>query len=294
MNPGTNGNKITNALTIDVEDYFMVSAFEDGVAKSDWIRFEDRVGRSTMKILEILDARAIKGTFFVVGWIGERNPALVREIHARGHEVACHGFYHELAYRFEENQFRADVRRAKAALEAAIGERVAGYRAPSFSIGPENAWALDVLAEEGFAYDASVLPAPHARGGFEGTPRFPYRTKRLMEFPMSTLRFAGRLFPFSGGGYFRLFPYAVVRHGIRAANREGFPAIVYLHPWEFDPDQPRLPASPLNRFKHYVNLHKTESKFRRLVSEFPFAPCRDVLSAASLADTPRPLVPAAR
>ncbi|MBI4396456.1 MAG: DUF3473 domain-containing protein [Elusimicrobia bacterium] len=268
---------MTDALSIDVEDYFMASAFEPFVPRSDWDRKECRVLSSTYKILSILDEFETKATFFVLGWVGERRPKLVREIHARGHEVACHGYDHRLIYHQDAGEFRADVRKAKRLLEDACGAPVVGYRAPSFSVVRDTRWALDVLAEEGFLYDASVLPARHARGGMEGAHRFPHQLSRLAEFPMSTVRLFGKTIPFSGGGYFRLFPYPFTRWGIRACHREGNPSIVYLHPWEFDPGQPRLKARWMDRFRHTVNLHKTEEKFRRLLKDFRFGTVRGVL-----------------
>jgi polysaccharide deacetylase family protein (PEP-CTERM system associated) len=266
-----------NALTIDVEDYFMVSAFEGRVSRDGWSRRESRLEANTERILSILAERGTRATFFVLGWVAEHFPGLVRSLARQGHEVACHGHEHRLIYHQTPQEFRRDVRRAKDLLEDVLGQPVAGYRAPSFSVVKETMWALDVLREEGYGYDASVLPAPHARGGLHGAQRFPHQLQGLWEFPMSTAMIAGRPFAFSGGGYFRLFPYALVRQGIRACHREGWPAIVYLHPWEFDPDQPRLPCGTLDGFRHYVNLSKTEEKFRRLLGDFSFGTAREVL-----------------
>lgn len=285
------GFPITNALSIDVEDYFMVSAFESFVRKSEWPNYPARLVDSTRRVLDLLDRHATRGTFFTVGWVAERNPALVREIHARGHEVGCHGFYHELVYNMTPDRFRADLRNTKRRIEDAIGVAVVGYRAPSFSLVPSTVWMLDILEEEGFAYDSSALPAPHARGGITNglVGRFPGRVNGLAEFPLSTVAFLGRRFPFAGGGYFRLFPYALTRWAIRSIINGGQPAVIYVHPWEFDPDQPRMPVKGLNRFRHYVGLSGTHRKFDRLLSDFRWAPVRDVLAGLGLlsGDAPR-------
>lgn len=270
---------IRNALTIDVEDYFMVSAFEQYVEKKDWDRYENRVVPNTRKILSILGETGTKGTFFVLGWVAEKYPELAKEIHQQGHEVACHGYAHRLIYDQTKDEFRQDIRRAKKILESTCGAQVLGYRAPSFSVIEDTQWALDVLAEEGFSYDASVFPAPHSRGGLAGAKRYPYRLNGLMEFPMSTVRILGKNFAFSGGGYFRLLPYPFIRWGIQSCNREGFPSIVYLHPWEFDPEQPRMKAKAVDRFKHYLNLDKTEAKFRNMIRDFEFGTIQDSLKS---------------
>lgn len=267
-----------NALTIDVEDYFMVSAFEPMVPKSDWTKYPLRALGSTRLILDILKESDVKATFFVLGWIAERHPELVRSIHDEGHEVASHGYHHQLLYDLTPEQFRKDIRESKRVLEGACGARVIGYRAPSFSIVKDTQWALDILREEGFKYDSSIMPAPHARGGMEGANPAPHERQGLVELPMSTLKFAGKDLPFSGGGYFRFFPYWLVRHGLKQCNGRGLPGVTYFHPWEFDPAQPRLKGRRADEFKHYVNLDKTESKFRRMLKDFPFAPAREVLA----------------
>lgn len=272
---------VVNALTVDVEDYFMASAFEPAVPKGEWARLPSRVVPNTEKILDILAAARVRATFFTLGWVAERFPALLRRMAAEGHEVACHGHDHRLIYRQTPAEFRLDVRRAKAALEDAAGVPVRGYRAPSFSLVPDTRWALDVLAEEDFAYDASLLPARHARGGIPDGRRFPFRWQNgLAELPMSVFPVAGTALPFSGGGYMRLLPVPVIRWGIRACHRRGGPAVVYLHPWELDPGQPRLPAPPLDRFRHYLNLRGTEAKFRALLEGFRWDSAASVLEAA--------------
>jgi polysaccharide deacetylase family protein (PEP-CTERM system associated) len=273
-------SRVVNALSVDVEDYFMVSAFETRVPKAQWPAYESRVVQNTEKLLALFDEFQARATFFVLGWVGEKYPDLVRTIASRGHEVACHGYFHRLIYDQTPEEFRQDVRRAKEALERACGRPVIGYRAPSFSIVESTPWAWDILREVGFQYDASLLPAAHARGGLPGAPRVPFRKNGLGEFPMSTMEIAGLRFPFSGGGYFRLMPYALVRWGIQRLNRQGIPAVVYLHPWEFDPDQPRLKGKAVDTFKHYVNIRRAEKKLRRLLSDFSFRPVHDVLNAA--------------
>jgi polysaccharide deacetylase family protein (PEP-CTERM system associated) len=284
---------VQNALTFDVEDYFHVETFRDIVALDDWGRFEPRVVESTRRILDLLDRRATRATFFVLGWVAERWPALVRDIHARGHELGCHSHRHRMVTRMDRETFRDDVRRAKAAIEDAAGVAVQGYRAPTFSIVRATWWALEVLAEEGFVYDSSVFPIRHDRYGIPDAPRFPHHVTLgdgvgIVEFPMSTVALGGQHLPFAGGGYFRLLPYPVIRAGLQhVTRREGMPAIVYLHPWEFDPEQPRLPVRGLNRFRQYVNLATTGTKLDRVLEEFPFAPARDVLAERGLLEMAR-------
>jgi polysaccharide deacetylase family protein (PEP-CTERM system associated) len=268
---------VRSALTFDVEDYFMVSAFEPLIPKARWDEIPSRIVVNTLRILSLLDEFQVKATFFVLGWVGEKFPELVQEIHGRGHEVACHGYDHQLVYRQTPQQFRQDVRCAKGILERASGAPVYGYRAPSFSVVKESVWALEVLKQEGFLYDASVLPAPHARGGMAGAQRFPGRHNGLWEFPMSTVTWMGKTWPFSGGGYFRLFPYRFIHWGMRRCLEKEQPAIVYLHPWEFDPEQPRLRGRLQDRFRHYVNLRQTEPKLRRLLADFSFGTVREIL-----------------
>jgi polysaccharide deacetylase family protein (PEP-CTERM system associated) len=272
-----------NALTFDVEDYFHVESAVSVVRRADWPTYAPRVQINTRRILDLLDGVTVKATFFVLGWVAEREPDLVREIRDRGHELACHSFAHRLVYAMTRQEFREDVRRAKAAIEDAAGVAVVGYRAPTFSIVRRSIWALDVLAEEGFEYDSSIFPIHHDRYGMPRAPRFPHLVRvagdrMLAEFPMTTLTVGGTRLPFSGGGYFRLLPYGVIHSAIRWINaREHQPALVYLHPWELDPGQPRLDIRGLSRFRQYVNLSTTESKLRRLLANFTFGPARDVL-----------------
>jgi polysaccharide deacetylase family protein (PEP-CTERM system associated) len=268
-----------NALTIDVEDYFQVTAFEGHVDRGQWDSYELRVAGNTRRILAMLDEFGIKATFFVLGWVAEREPLLVKEIASRGHEIACHGFGHELVYRIGAERFRNDIRKAKALLEDIGGAQVHGYRAPSYSITSKSLWALDILIEEGFSYDSSIFPVYHDNYGIPDAPRFPHDIVRpsgvLREFPLSTLpiRIGGREFrlPIAGGGYLRLFPAWVLRQGLQRINSiEGQPTVLYFHPWEIDPEQPRIPARLKSRFRHYLNLRGTEGKLRDIMGQIQF------------------------
>jgi polysaccharide deacetylase family protein (PEP-CTERM system associated) len=279
-------SSIVNAMTIDVEDYFQVSAFESVVAPDRWNEYESRVAANTDRVLGILADTGVRATFFVLGWVAERDPSIVRRIAAAGHEIASHGYGHRLVYDQTPAEFRDDVRRAKALLQDASGAPVLGYRAPSFSITGRSLWALDVLTEEGFRYDASIFPIRHDRYGIPSAPRHPYYARPgLLEIPASTIRLAGTNLPVGGGGYFRLLPYWWTRAGIRRLNlAEKRPAVFYLHPWEVDPGQPRLTGSRLSRFRHYRNLAKTEGRLRRLLGDFRFGTIAEtVLAPATIA-----------
>jgi polysaccharide deacetylase family protein (PEP-CTERM system associated) len=281
---------VVNAMTIDVEDYFHVSVFDGLVPRDRWKTLESRVCANTERLLGVFDEAGVTATFFVLGWVAEQYPALVARIAAMGHEVASHGYSHRLIYDQTPAAFREDVRRAKALLESATGCRVDGFRAPSYSITPTTLWAIDVLIEEDYRYDASIFPIRHDRYGIPLSPRHPYVLSRdsgsLVEVPASTVRLASLNLPVAGGGYFRLLPYSWTRWGISRINvRERRPAIFYLHPWEVDPGQPRLEAGLLGRFRHYRNLDKTEGRLRRLLHEFRFAPLRQILAGAQ-ADAP--------
>ncbi len=276
---------IVNAMTIDVEDYFHVSVFDGLVPRSDWERLESRVERNTERLLGLFQEVGIQATFFVLGWVAERFPQLIARIARRGHEIASHGYGHRLIYDQTPAAFRDDVRRAKDLLETASGQPVYGFRAPSYSVTPRTLWALDVLIEEGYTYDASIFPIRHDRYGIPLSPRHPYVLPRaggvLMEAPASTVRVGVMNLPIAGGGYFRILPYAWTRWGIKRLNEvEQLPAIFYLHPWEVDPDQPRLKAGLMSRFRHYRNLDQTETRLRRLLREFRFGPLRAMLNAA--------------
>lgn len=276
-----------NALTIDVEDYFQVNAFAKIIPQDQWDSYPLRVDGNTRRILDILDSFKIKATFFVLGWVAERLPELTKEIHRRGHEVACHGYGHELIYEIGPERFRADIRRSKALLEDQCGERVIGYRAPSYSITGKSLWALDILVEEGFKYDSSIFPVMHDTYGIPDAERFPHILKtgagELVEFPLTTLplHFGSKevRLPIAGGGYLRLFPASLIKWGIeRINNEEKQPAVLYFHPWEIDPDQPRIKAGYKSSFRHYLNLDSTERKLMSLYSKIRFAPMKTVLA----------------
>jgi polysaccharide deacetylase family protein (PEP-CTERM system associated) len=265
-----------NVLSVDVEDYFHVEAFAGRVKVSEWDRFPVRVERNVGRILDLFDRHGVKATFFVLGWVAKRIPHLVKEISGRGHEIGCHGFGHQHLRRLTREQFREDLRAARGHLMDQAQNDVLAYRAPSFSIVKETIWALDVLAEEGFTIDSSVFPARHDFYGIPDAPRFPHwhRTaqgNRLFEFPPSTVRWGGNNFGVGGGGYLRLLPYAWTRRGIRHINqREKQPAMIYFHPWEIDPGQPRIPAPFKSRLRHYTNLSRMETRIERLLTEFQF------------------------
>jgi polysaccharide deacetylase family protein (PEP-CTERM system associated) len=262
---------ITNALTIDVEDYFQVSAFAPYIARADWDRRECRVERNVDRILALLDEHDTEATFFTLGWIAERYPQLVRRIASEGHEVASHGYGHERASDLSRAAFSADIQRAKGVLEDLTGSEVAGYRAPSFSIGPANLWALDSLARAGHRYSSSIYPIRHDHYGMPDAPRFMHRAANgLIEIPITTLRLFNRNLPSSGGGYFRLLPYALSRWMLRQVNEgERESAVFYFHPWEIDSGQPRIAGiDRKTRFRHYVNIHRMEGRLQSLLGDF--------------------------
>ena len=350
-----------NILTIDLEDYFQVHAFSRVIRYEDWGDYECRIERNTDRLLNILGSSLrtphsafripIKGTFFVLGWIAERYPSLVKKIQEEGHEIACHGYAHKLVYTQSKEEFRQDIRKAKAILEDITGSEIIGYRAPSYSITNKSQWAFEVLVEEGFKYDSSIFPIRHDFYGMPDAPRFPFaislndasnfefsmlnfelgtaapqhssttalsnslthslinpssdvsepqygstaalsnslthsliNSRALIEFPISTVKLLGQNFPISGGGYFRLFPYSLIRKGLKSINqKENKPFIFYAHPWEFDTDQPRIKgAANLSKFRHYVNLDKTEERFIRLLTEFNFSSIREILELSNL------------
>lgn len=273
-----------HALTVDVEDYFHVSAFADVIRRDQWQGHRLRVDDNTRRLIDLFDSRATKATFFILGWVAERLPELVREIHRRGHEVACHGYSHQLVFQQGIDEFRDETLRAKALLEDTLGEPVRGYRAASYSVTKESLWALDILMEAGFDYDSSIFPVRHDRYGMPDAPRQIHRARRpgggeIVEFPLTSAPLLKWRLPVAGGGYFRLYPYAFTRHFLRRAVDElKHPFIFYLHPWEIDVDQPRVPgASLLSRFRHYNNLARCEPRLRRLLDDFTFAPVGEVL-----------------
>lgn len=262
----------TNAMTIDVEDWFHVSAFERHVSRDDWDRLAPRVHDNTSRLLDLFAGRGVRATFFVLGWVAERQLALLQRMVREGHEVASHGFSHVRATEQGPRAFRGDVTRTKDILEDATGSEVRGYRAASFSIGRDNLWALDELREAGYAYSSSIYPVRHDLYGMPDAPRFPFRCPRsgMLEVPVTTVRIAGRNLPCGGGGYFRLLPYAYYRWAIGRVNRrDGHSAVFYLHPWEIDPEQPRQRGLPLKtRLRHYLNLHRTHGRLARLLGDF--------------------------
>lgn len=273
-----------NALTIDVEDYFHASALATVAPVPTWDSLPSRVARNTRCLLDVLDEAGVTATCFVLGWVARREPELVREIAKRGHEVASHGFWHQLIYDQSREEFRADVRDARALLQDLSGQVVAGYRAPSFSVVERTLWALDELVEAGYRYDASIFPIHHDRYGIPDAPRHIHvRTTSagpITEVPSSTVRVVKNL-PTAGGGYFRLLPYAWTRWGIRRLNAEGMPAIFYLHPWEVDPGQPVMPVSRVTRYRHYHNLDRCEGRLRRMLREFDFGPLGPLVTSAA-------------
>lgn len=271
MNAALPAHVLSNALTVDVEDYFQVSALAPHIERHRWDAMPCRVERNVDRLLQLFDRHRAHATFFTLGWIAERYPRIVRSIAAAGHEIASHGYGHLRASEQTPEEFSADIRRAKQLLEDTAGVEVLGYRAPSFSIGHVNPWAFDCIAEAGYRYSSSVYPVRHDHYGMPDAPRFPYEVRPgLLEIPLTTARLLGRNLPAGGGGYFRFFPYPVSQWAIRRVNRvDGRPAIFYFHPWEIDPDQPRIPGVSLKtRFRHYVNLHRTEARLSLLLTDF--------------------------
>lgn len=283
---------MTHCLTFDIEEHFQVSAFDSPMRRRHWSRLESRVEGNTAKLLDLLETYGVRATFFVLGWVAERHPSLVRRIANANHEVASHGYAHELITAQTPGQFREDVRRAKGILEDIIGAAVLGYRAPSFTITRETLWALPILVEEGYAYDSSVFPILHNRYGLPGACPWPHRLDTcaglLWEIPPSTVKIAGFRSPIAGGGYLRLYPFQALRWLLKRAEAAGHPLVMYLHAWELDPHQPRMNGPLLSRFRHYVGLHKTEERLRQLLRDFAFAPIRDVILPIGLLYRQRP------
>jgi len=268
-------NGVRNAMTVDVEDYFQVQAFAARVDRQQWQAYPSRVRANTDRVLDIFGQAGVSATFFTLGWVGERHPDLLRRIVEQGHEVASHGYSHVPVHAQAVEEFRSDVRHTKRLLEDITGKAVKGYRAASFSIGAKTLWALDVLAEEGYAYSSSIFPVVHDFYGMPSAPRFAFHPKRddFLEVPLTTIAAFGHNLPCSGGGYFRLAPYAFSRWALRQVNkRDRQPCVFYFHPWEIDPEQPRIEgASVKSRFRHYLNLHRMEARLRRLLTDFRWA-----------------------
>lgn len=269
-------NQPKHILSVDVEDYFQVEAFRDVVSVDSWEGRPQRVFENTMRVLDLFSRHNASATFFFVGWVAEKFATLVREVHACGHEIACHSYWHRMVYKLSPAQFREDTLRAKEVIEQACGAEVIGYRAPSWSITRESMWALDILSELGFRYDSSIYPIHHDLYGVSGAQRFPYthtlsNGARLREFPPSTVRLAGMDLPAAGGGYLRIFPLAYTKWSFRQIEHSGHKVVVYCHPWEFDPEQPRIPGARLkSRLRHYTNLAKMEVRVETLLEDFQF------------------------
>ena len=261
-----------NAMTVDVEDYFQVSAFEKLISRNDWDNIESRVESNVDRILELFDEKNIKATFFTLGWIAERHPAMIERIVSNGHELASHGWEHKRVTKQDRESFREDISRTRALLEDLSGQIVKGYRAASYSIGRNNLWALDELAEAGYKYSSSIVPVHHQYYGIPDAPRFAFRASegRILEIPITTLTLANWNINCSGGGWFRLFPYDFISWAIRQINeQEQQSSVFYFHPWEIDPDQPRPDGLSLKtRFRHYVNLDKMYARLERLSDDF--------------------------
>jgi len=277
--PHDKSGPLPNAISVDVEDYFHTEAMSKAVSRSDWDKMPGRVQRNTERLFELFAAKKVRGTFFFLGWVAERYPGLVRQARELGHEIACHSYWHRPIYTLSAAEFREDLHRAKAVIEDAAGIKIKGYRAPSFSMTHGTEWAAEILAETGFTYDSSIHPVAHDLYDNRNAPRHPFRVAgtSLVEIPISTVRMGSRNFPFAGGGYFRLLPYAYVHWAIRKFNRvEKRPIVFYLHPWEIDPEQPRLPAGQKSRLRQYTGLGKTMRNLGQLLEEFSFAPICDV------------------
>lgn len=271
---------VTNALTVDFEDWYQ--GLE--IPHTKWESYEDRVKKAGKRVLEVLAKAEARATFFVLGYVAERHPEIVREIAAGGHEVGTHGYSHSFIYRQPRDVFRAEMERAIKFLEDLTGKRVVGHRAPFFSITRDSLWALEVLGELGIRYDSSIFPVLNYRYGIEDAPRWPYEViageHSLIEFPISTWKVWGRNVPIAGGAYFRIYPYAFTRRAFRAVNGAGHPVVFYIHPWELDPDHPRIPLPRRISLTHYFNLNKTEDRLRRLLGDFSFAPMSEVLGVS--------------
>jgi polysaccharide deacetylase family protein (PEP-CTERM system associated) len=268
---GGHGARIVNAMTVDVEDWFQVQAFANTISRNDWDSLPRRVEENTDAFLAMFAQAGVSATFFTLGWVADRHPALVRRIVAAGHELASHGYAHRLVHEQSPAEFREDVHRAKAILEDVGGVAVRGYRAPTFSINARNPWAFDVLEEEGYQYSSSIFPIRHDLYGMPDAPRFAHLVGhgRLLEIPMTTVRLGGRNLPCSGGGYFRLMPYGVFRALLRRFNRhDAASGLFYTHPWEIDAGQPRVAAPRMARFRHYVNIGRVPGRMHRLLRDF--------------------------
>jgi polysaccharide deacetylase family protein (PEP-CTERM system associated) len=274
--------KPAHVLTVDVEDYFQVEAFSGCVSRADWDTYASRVVDNSERLLDIFEGYQAKATFFILGWVAHRFPSLVRRIHARGHELACHSFWHRKVDSLTPGEFREDTRAACDAIEQAASVRVRGYRAPTWSITRNSLWAFDILAEEGFEYDSSIYPIRHDLYGIPRAARYPYlqpcgNGRSILEFPPATIRIAGMSLPAAGGGYLRIFPLTYTFRAFEQFETARHPLVVYLHPWEIDPDQPRIAAPLKSRIRHYTNLSRTRSRLERILERYRFLPFCDHL-----------------
>lgn len=278
----------SNVMSVDVEDYYQVAALAKSVAVNEWEQYESRVVANTTRLLDLFAEKKVKATFFVLGWVADREPQLVKEIHSQGHEIASHGYSHQLIYNQTPDIFKEETIKSKALLEDLIGEEVLGYRAASYSITKRNLWALDILAEAGFVYDSSIFPIRHDRYGIADAKTIPHKLTtlngaELIEFPLTTRRMGNLNIPVAGGGYFRLYPYFLTRHFLKGVNKKQDEQFVfYLHPWEVDPQQPRIEASWFSKFRHYNNLDKCESRLSKLMDDFNFTTMKTVLTELNL------------
>lgn len=285
-------NTVTHAMTVDVEDYYHVAAFANVIKPAEWTQWPSRVEENTDKLLQLFDDAGIKITFFILGWVAERYPELVKRIHAQGHEIASHGYSHQLIYKQTPDIFREETARSKEILEGIIHTPVTGYRAASYSITRKSLWALDILADLGFTWDSSIFPTRHDNYGIPGSPEQPYTIitnsgARLKEFPLTTAKVLGQAIPAAGGGYFRQYPYVLSRWLFeRASLNQSKPQIFYLHPWEIDPDQPRIPnASWFSRFRHYTNLKRCLPRLERMIDDFQFGTISQSLGSVVIEQT---------
>jgi polysaccharide deacetylase family protein (PEP-CTERM system associated) len=279
----------SNVLSVDVEDYFHVEAFSDIVDRTAWGTYPSRVEANTDRLLELFDRCGIKGTFFVLGWVADKHPAIVKKIALAGHELGCHSYWHRLIYRLTPAEFREDTRQAKECIEQSAGQPVYGYRAPSFSITARSRWAPEVLAELGFHYDSSIFPVRHDTYGVPDAPRAPFLIPtpngKILECPLSTFRVGPwPNLPVGGGGYLRMLPSWYTSLGVRQIRKEALPLVCYVHPWELDPEQPRLNGSYKSRLRHYTNLSKTAERLTRLVERGGFGPFRDTVLLARVTE----------
>jgi polysaccharide deacetylase family protein (PEP-CTERM system associated) len=279
----TEGTSLANALSVDVEDYFHVEAFSDKVATDDWDSYPSRVVNNTRRVLDLLARHSAKATFFILGWVAEREPSLVREIQSGGHEIGCHSHLHRPLWKLDPKEFRRDTLKARMVIEEAAGECISGYRAPTFSVVSKTLWAIEILAEEGFRYDSSVFPTMHDTYGMPGMPRFAFQwlsatERRLLEVPPTTVRLAGRNFAAGGGGYLRLLPMMFTEWALERVVNEDQPLNLYLHPWELDPQQPRISGGLKSKLRHYTNLNRMADRLAQILDKYRFVSIREVLA----------------